>query len=71
VEPDNEAEVAKLAKQCNKRAYRLARARGCEPREIHREWIALTNCGHGKMTLLQFRQKLAWLVQQLEALGWT
>lgn len=68
--PDNEAELGRLAKQCNKAANRLARARGIEPRDIHRQWIKLTNSGHGKMTLIQFRQKLEWLLTQLRELGW-
>jgi superfamily II DNA or RNA helicase len=68
--PDNEAELVKMAKRCNSRANQLARARNCEPKEIHTQWIKMTNSGHGRMTLLQFRQKLEWLETQLREIGW-
>jgi len=68
--PDNEAELVTMAKRCNSRANQLARARNCEPKEIHTQWIKLTNSGHGRMTLLQFRQKLEWLETQLREIGW-
>jgi superfamily II DNA or RNA helicase len=68
--PDNEALLIKLAKDCNSRTNQLAKARSCEPREIHGQWIKLTNAAHGKMTLMQFRQKLEWLEAQLREIGW-
>ena len=68
--PDNEAELVKMAKRCNSRANQLARARNCHPKEINTQWIKLTNSGHGKMTLLQFKQKLEWLETQLREIGW-
>ena len=67
---DNEAELMRLAKKCNARANQLAKARSCEPKEIHGQWIKLTNVGHGKMTLMQFRQKLEWLEAQLREIKW-
>lgn len=70
ITPDNEAELATLAKRCNRRAAQLARARNCHPKDINKQWIKLTNSGHGKMTLLQFRQKLEWLEAQLREVGW-
>jgi superfamily II DNA or RNA helicase len=68
--PDNEAELIRCAKKCNARTNQLARARKCEPKEIHKQWIKLTNVGHGKMTLMQFRQKLEWLEAQLREIKW-
>ena len=68
--PDNEAELVRLAKRCNSRANQLARARNCHPKDINKQWIKLTNSGHGKMTLVQFRQKLEWLEAQLREVGW-
>lgn len=67
---DNEAELVRYAKKCNARTNQLAKARNCEPKEIHRQWIKLTNVGHGKMTLMQFRQKLEWLEAQLREIKW-
>lgn len=68
--PDNEAELIKYAKKCNARTNQLAKARSCEPKDIHKQWIKLTNVGHGKMTLMQFRQKLEWLEAQLREIKW-
>lgn len=58
-----------IRKSVQKLANRLARLRGTEPREIHREWIELSGPAHDQATEEDLQRKKNWLIEQIKNVG--
>ena len=54
-----------LRKSVQRLANQLARKLGVEPREVHREWIALSGPKHGQATEEDLERKKKWLIERI------